>query len=386
MESLVNTYLIGIILKRRNPDELLIKWLSSENELENSLSPIEPPFPAEQDEPTILFPIQTYRDYQRSFPRDLILEDLDSRHEEWPIETIPLSLEHHILAWYQPIHYYQENWGVYILASGLEAVMKSLTSHCLRFEAQANPRFKSEIKYAAWQILFLHEEFHHKVEMLSVRLAASSGSHKYRNYTRNVYSATKISAPLSCREEAICDAYVYRNLKSKLQKKVCAEIVRASMIALNDYMTSATGEYAGSLNLISDRSFESTINVLIDQINSGAILPSNSKFDWGLFPEFFNSLPNLKANTFLVDDISSNTNVGNTIHLALPKRKLEKIISMHGYFKSDEGDGSHEKWKKPGSPFIILTKSREQSISVIKSTAKTLGMNVDELARETRNI
>jgi hypothetical protein len=155
---------------------------------------------------------------------------------------------------------------------------------------------------------------------------------------------------------------------------------------MNDYMTSATGQYAGSLNLISDRSFGSTVNVLIDQINSGTISPSSGKFEWGLFPEFFNSLPNLKANTFLVDDISSNTNVGNTIHLALPKRKLEKIISMYGYFKSDEGDGSHEKWKKPGSPFIILTKSREQSISVIKSTAKTLGMNVDELARETRNI
>jgi hypothetical protein len=386
VESLVKTYLIGSKLKRRNPDELLIKWLASENELENSLSPIEPPIPAEQDSPPILFPIQTYRDYERSFAGDLILEDLDSMYEEWPRETIPLRLERHILAWYQPIHFYQENWGVYILASGLEAVMKSLKSYCFRFEVQSNPRFMSEIKYAAWQILFLHEEFHHKVEMLSVRLAASSGSHKYRNYSHNVYSATKSSAPLSCREEAICDAYVYRNLRSKLQKKVCVEIVRASQFAMNDYMTSATGQYAGSLNLISDRSFGSTVNVLIDQINSGTISPSSGKFEWGLFPEFFNSLNNLKANTFLVDDISSNANLDKAIHLALPKRKLEKIISMHGYYKSDEGDGSHEKWKKPGSPFIILTKSREQSISVIKSTAKTLGMNVDELARETRNV
>jgi hypothetical protein len=373
-------------LNLTNPDELLINWLASENEIHLGKLPIEPPNLSSEENPPILIPTQTYKDYAKSYSSDFNQEDLIPEVSQWPKEKKPFTLEQHLLAWYQPMHFYGGNWGIYVLKSGLEEIMQSVASYCSQIEMTTNPKFKSEIRFAAWQLLLLHEEFHHKVEMIAIRSAVASRNHSYRNYSHNVYSATKVSSPLSCREEALCDAYVFRNISKKLTKKVSKEIKSASKEAWIDHMSSAVGPYAGSLNLISKSSFSNTIHGLIDQVISGTVSPKASSLDWGVFPEFLNSLPNLKENTYLVEDLSSAANVGNSIFLALPTRKLQKVISMYGYSKSDEGAGSHEKWKKAGSPFIILTNSREQRISVIKSTAKTLGMNVDELARVTRNL
>ena len=370
----------------RNPDELLIKWLASENELELSSNPIEPPNPSAQEIGAILIPVQTYKEYAKSYSSDFNQEDLIREVSQWPKEKKPLTLEHHLLAWYQPMHFYGGNWGIYVLKSGLEEIMQCIASYCSQIEMSTNPKFKSEIRFAAWQLLLLHEEFHHKVEMVATRLAVLSRNHSYRNYSHNVYSATKVSSPLNCREEALCDAYVFRNISKRLSKKVSREITSALKQAWIDHMSSAVGPYAGSLSLISESSFSNAVHGLIDQVISATVSPKASSLDWGVFPEFLDSLPNLKENIYLVEDLSSAAILGNSIFLALPTRKLQKVISMYGYSKSNEGDGSHEKWKKVGSPFIILTNSREQSISVIKSTAKTLGMNVDELARVTRNL
>jgi len=373
-------------LNLRNPDELLINWLASENEIHLSKLPIEPPNLSSEENPPIYIPTQTYKDYAKSYSRDFSQEDFSLENSQWPKEKKPFILEQHLLAWYQPMHFYGGNWGIYVLKSGLEEIMQSIASYCSQIEMRSNPKFKSEIRFAAWQLLLLHEEFHHKVEMIATRSAVLSRSHSYRNYNQNVYAATKVSAPHSCQEEALCDAYVFRNISKRLYKKVSKEIASASEEAWHDHMSAAVGPYAGSLSLIGESSFGNAIHRLIDQVNSAAVSPKASSLDWGVFPEFLNSLPNLKENTYLVEDILTGANAGNPIFLALPKKKLEKVISKYGYFKSDEGDGSHEKWKKVGSPFIILTNSREQSISVIKSTAKTLGMNVDELARVTRNL
>jgi hypothetical protein len=373
-------------LNSRNPDELLIKWLASENELELSSKPIDPPNPSAQETETFFFPVQTYKNYATSYTGDFNQKDLSPDNSQWPKEKRPFTQEQHLLAWYQPMHFYGGNWGIYVLKSGLEEIMQSIASYCSQIEMKSNHKFKSEIRFAAWQLLLLHEEFHHKVEMIAIRSAILSGNHSYRNYSHNVYLATKVSAPLSCQEEALCDAYVFRNISKKLPKKVSKEITSASKKVWIDHMRSAVGPYAGSLDLISESSFGNAIYGLIDQVISATISPKASNLDWEVFPEFLNPLPNLKKNTFLVEELSSAANVGKSIFLALPTRKLQKVISMYGYSKSDEGAGSHEKWKKAGSPFIILTNSREQRISVIKSTAKTLGMNVDELARATRNL
>lgn len=373
-------------MNHKNPDERIIEWLALENELEVSGTPIEPPSAESDESEKVYIPTQTYNVFEKSYSKQAVSEDLPLEKSLWPKERMPIDLQKHFLAWYQPMHFYGENWGIYVLHTGLNEIMQNLASYCSQIEMNTNPKFKSEIRFAAWQLLFLHEEFHHKLEMFALRSARLSGKHSYRLYNQNVYLATKNLSPSSCQEEAICDAYVFRNIGNKLSKKVSKEIRSASTLAWHDYMIRATGPYAGSLKLVNKNSFENAVNKLFDQIITGTILPKSSSLEWGLFPEFLNSLPHLKANTFLVDDLSSTANLGNLLHLALPKRKLEKVITMYGYSKSNEGDGSHEKWKKAGSPFILLTKNREQSLAVIKSTARTLGMKVDDLARETRNL
>jgi hypothetical protein len=366
----------------------LVNWLQIQGDLELSSKPIEKPDIEIDTSTEELVPIENLEALENSL-RDKDHSnavELSAKQQDWPTEPVNFNSDIHVIAWYQPMHFYADNWGIFILKSGLQEIMQAIASRCSRGEQNSNPNFASEIKYAAWIFIHLHEEFHHKVEIFAIRSAAMSEVHRYRKYNRQVFSATRKSSPLSCREEALCDAFALRTISSKLYKKVSKEIASATKATMKNHMLNGKGPYANSLEFEEKIKFSQGVSNLIDQIIEGKILPSKKNIKIDLFPEQLNSLTNLTQNSYLVDDLTNINNVGNSIFLALPKRKLEKVVSKHGYYKTDEGDGSHEKWKKEGAPFIILTNAREQSIKVIQSTAKTLGMTVEQLAQETRQI
>ena len=366
----------------------LIQWLNAEGELELRSQPIEKPdigFDASTGE---LVPIENLEALERKITakENSIADNHPALQQEWPLEPVEVPSDIHVIAWYQPMHFYGENWGVYILKSGLQDVMRSIASHCSKSERLSNPNFARDVKYAAWIFIQLHEEFHHKVELFAIRSAAMSDIHKYRSYMQDVFFATRMSSPLSCREEALCDAFAFRNISKKLYGKVSKEVASAAKATLKIHMERAVGPYSNSLDYEGNNEFLQGVSDLIDQIVEGKIVPIQNHLEIDLFPEQLKTLKSLRENSYLVDDLNSINSSGNLIFLALPKRKLEKVVSKYGYRKTNEGDGSHEKWKKDGAPFIILTNAREQSIKVIRSTAKTLGMSVEQLAQEARQI
>ena len=366
----------------------LIEWLKTEGELELSSKPIEKPDIGINVSNQELVPIENLEALEKLFSvKDKSsVGDFLSVQQEWPLEPVDVPPDIHVIAWYQPIHFYGENWGVYILKSGLQEIMESIASRCSKSERLSNPNFARDIKYASWIFIQLHEEFHHKVELFAIRSAAMSGVHKYRSYKRDVFSATRMSSPLSCREEALCDAFAIRNISKKLYGKVSKEVANAAKSTLKIHMKSAMGPYSKSLDFEGKIEFSQGVSDLVDQIVEGKIVPTKKNIEINLFPEQLKSLNSLSQNSYVVDDLSNINSLGKSILLALPKRKLVKVVSKHGYHKSDEGDGSHEKWKKDGAPFVILTNAREQSIKVIRSTGKTLGMSVEQLAQEARQI
>ena len=142
--------------------------------------------------------------------------------------TGPVSWD--VCAWYQPLHFFGQDWGIYIR----EECLLKLAIRIARYTDR--PKFLLEKARAVakrmtggpsvptyWRLhdpeifiraaflaLFLHEHYHHRVECLGLRLHVVTRTSLYIPYTRNVYLPAKGTDDLL--EEALANACMYLRL------------------------------------------------------------------------------------------------------------------------------------------------------------------------------
>ncbi|QAY62463.1 hypothetical protein ET495_03455 [Xylanimonas allomyrinae] len=111
-------------------------------------------------------------------------------------------------AWYQQIHYYGQNWGIFI---DEKAVVRIANQVLLKYLAAGGPisaTAKKSALAAAQAMLFTHEVFHHRMESASIRVSAIAERSTYPEYHRLVYKeARSLDEPL---EEGLANAFMYR--------------------------------------------------------------------------------------------------------------------------------------------------------------------------------
>ncbi|MBA7613496.1 hypothetical protein ES703_20747 [subsurface metagenome] len=107
-----------------------------------------------------------------------ILEDSDV--PDWSHDGKPAG--HDVVAWYQPIHYFGHDWGIFIKESGIKGnafrIARFLRAPKARGKNILGPLWKGLIR-ASFAALLLHEHFHHKIESLGFRLHVSTGYSAY---------------------------------------------------------------------------------------------------------------------------------------------------------------------------------------------------------------
>ena len=103
---------------------------------------------------------------------------------------------------------------------------------------------------AAFEILHLHEQYHHKVEAFSIRSHIFVKSCTYLKYERDVFSKTRLLNPLFCREEALCHAFARRELQSKLRGAVTKEVLASAVAAMDEIIANSSGPYIGADSLL----------------------------------------------------------------------------------------------------------------------------------------
>jgi len=120
-----------------------------------------------------------------------------SSEENWPEQiTRGDSGIWDTCAWYQPIHFFAYDWGIYIREDCLIKLAKSISSYvdpgALRF--LGTQLFSKSVLRAAFQAFYLHEHFHHKVESFGIRLHISQGlKSKYLPYKKMFTDQTCIA-------------------------------------------------------------------------------------------------------------------------------------------------------------------------------------------------
>lgn len=76
-----------------------------------------------------------------------------------------------VLGWYQPIHFFASNWGIFIRESALVDLARDLAPRFAPFIGRrTRAAHVAVLIRAAFAYVFLHEHYHHKIESLAIRL------------------------------------------------------------------------------------------------------------------------------------------------------------------------------------------------------------------------
>jgi predicted RNA binding protein YcfA (HicA-like mRNA interferase family) len=281
-------------------------------------------------------------------------------------------------AWYCPVHFFGHGWGIYIRES-------CILSHALDIATFVDWRdvhvphwdIARHLLRSAFYVFFLHEQFHHKVESLGLRLLISTASDRYRPYKANVYRRTFNTT--DCIEESLANAESYRRLNEPRYTRRVDPAIRAGLRRYLKWSISQQPPgYREGVNFLSKAPYRDGLYDLQSQMLDGRIPPSTSKAHWSIAPNMITSLADITDDIYVVlpkgaRPIFRPTSVdpGATVS----SRALEGALTRHyGYRPVAGGKGSHVKLKKPGAPTIILPGNRSTvSPGVVKNVLDALG-------------
>ena len=98
--------------------------------------------------------------------------------------------------------------GIYIGESCILDIARDISFYVDWKSVHASPSsIARQLLRSAFYVLFLHEQFHHKVESLGLRYLIATGTDHYRPYKANVYRPLYLSS--GCLEESLANAESY---------------------------------------------------------------------------------------------------------------------------------------------------------------------------------
>jgi len=205
-----------------------------------------------------------------------------------------------LCAWYCPVHFFGHGWGIFIRES-------CILTHALDIAAFVDwsavhlPRLKiaRDLLRSAFYAFFLHEQFHHKVESLGLRLLVSTGSDRYRPYKSNVYRRTFNTS--DCIEESLANAESYRRLNEpRYSQRVYVEIRAGLRRYLKWVIPQQPPGYREGVDFLSEPQYRDGLYSLQSQLLDGTLPPSTPKSHWSVAPNMITSLADITDDIYII--------------------------------------------------------------------------------------
>lgn len=281
-------------------------------------------------------------------------------------------------AWYQPIHFFGYDWGIFIRDMAVRRtafMIARFVPHSALSMIPLKELWKVLIRASLYSY-FLHEHYHHKVECLGFRLHVAQRVSSYLPYKRNVYAATRNTDDQL--EEALANADCYRRLRTRPYSMwLTQDVVEAVRAYLLWQFQFAPPGYRMAGNYISNPGFGRGENILQTQVREASLTPAQPSRDWNLAPRMTQSFFPVTSNIWTVVTKGSSTLLP-TKPIA-PIRTLStsdaiKLLSKVGYRLVHGGKGSHVKLEKSGvRPMILRGNCSELSPGNAKNVLRVLG-------------
>ncbi len=203
-----------------------------------------------------------------------------------------------ICAWYQPIHFFGQMWGIYIRQECIFSLMRKIAGF-LHPTTPRSPTLVKALARAGFAVLFLHEHFHHKVESFGIRLHVVERKSSYVPYMSLVYAPYRTTKDNL--EDGLANADAYYRLDTAPYKRWLPPWVCA---ATWDYLEwtfprAPPGYKEADLYLSGPKLEEGTHN-LQSRVHEATLTPSQPPNDWDFAPQMLRSNFNITENIYEV--------------------------------------------------------------------------------------
>ena len=308
-------------------------------------------------------------------------EDAEAIVGEGAPATSSAPPEWDVWAWYQPIHYFGADWGIYIRESALLECARRIartasipaTGHHVMNLAKAMIR-------AAFSTLFLHEQYHHKTESLALRLHVVEQRPVYPNYHVNVYRATRGTKDQIEEGLANADSW-FRVARSPYSTWTGATVNAATRLYLERSFAAAPPGYSNAAYLLSPADFDAEQRQLFAQVQEGITPRRATLGDFDVATHLNRSLFSVKQRIWTIVPSGARSILPTHPAVApLETRSLQRYIKRAGWTEvPGGGKGSHRKFRGSDGKAIILPDRKDVPLPVLKSTAEALGVTVRRL-------
>ncbi|MBU8870748.1 MAG: hypothetical protein KOO60_07780 [Gemmatimonadales bacterium] len=205
-------------------------------------------------------------------------------------------------AWYRPIHYHGDAFGIFIRRS---CVMRQAKGIARRVDPDklnmSNMDAALYCQLGAAVCLLLHEFYHHKAESFGIRLSVA-GIHQrnmvpYAYYHQNVYRQLMKTGSDDLIEESLANAYAYRQLIQIPYKTILPpEILLATRANLKASFRMQPPGYRRAGHFLSSRAFREGEYILQQQMLEGTPHTRGHHNRW-------ESAPDMLRSVFLVREV-----------------------------------------------------------------------------------
>ena len=308
---------------------------------------------------------------------DYQAEDADAPPPQWDI-----------WAWYQPIHYFGPDFGIYIKETALLECARRIRTGYTGSISHGRARFllaKAFVR-AAFATLYLHEQYHHKTESFALRLHIVQQQSIHPAYFWNVYTATAgTDAQI---EEGLANADSWFRMKHPPYRAwISPSVLSATLRYLERSFTVAPRGYRNAVRLLTPDAFEAEQQRLFAQVQEGASKPARrSPTDFGLATHMNRGLFPITQRIYTI--VPRGTTSVLPVHPAIAPLKtsrLERHIVRSGWtLVRGGGKGSHKKYRDGVGRMIVLPDAKDVSPAVLRTTAATLGLRPRELEAVVR--
>jgi predicted RNA binding protein YcfA (HicA-like mRNA interferase family) len=314
--------------------------------------------PFDDEVESILNPSDDRDDYENNgeIPRHPEIEDIFPTFAKTNFgqkvgnKKVPADL----LAFYLPFHLFPDDWGIYILASGVQYLARIIRLQSKLEEADA--------LLVSRLFLYYHELYHHKVEMFVTRLEVPQRQPIYK--TRKLFEKKSDSEPwptLNLTEEALANADAFMRTINQLEAisqtggypQISTAIVEP---ILAEFIRQNPPGYNEALNYGRPHLFNFQQCVLAEQIQLAACSDKDTT-DTRIWSLFFNDVNDEKSygvneRVFVVFERSSQLVRFNPLLPLCKPNELKKVLKKLDCQYSRPGKGSHEIWKNKNGEII----------------------------------
>ncbi len=297
----------------------------------------------------------------------------------------------HACAWYRQIAFNGPAFGIFIRQDCMFDLAEEMAPWAFPVGTVLSVGHADLLLRLAFNYLYLHEQFHHKVESLAIRLAVSERRPVYTPYWRGAYAPHRGTNQLL--EEALANADAYHRFAEPRYAAVGAppwvDPVRSARAFLVDHFRLASPGYSQAVHYLAGRAFAEGQDQLSAVVSQGAIPPPPDWSRWRFATHMLRGLFPITSSIWIVVKVGSWPVVPvSAPPLSISTKEVERLLPRLHYRRvPSEGKGSHGKWEPISGVGnkVELPQDRDIPKGTLNQIAKDLGfVNGHQLALACR--